>query len=332
MWCGSRTATAVREPRATAVCAAAALIGLTGACSQAPQPVQPKPASAVEAAAVEGPPAAAAVVEQGPGSTAAAPGPPASPSGSGPSGFAGDTPASGAATESPSVLASAPSVAGQAAPAATGQRPGVVVLDAGEAEDRPKTLVEAARAERERRTHAGKSTVVINDKTLPHLAKGQLTYAQPKKEPANQGTAAGAADEAADKGEAYWRSGVREIRARWHDAVEDAGRLEQSAADLRRRFYAEDDPYRRDVQIKPEWDRALDQLARAREDARAAQRELEQFLEEGRREGALPGWLREGSELEPAPAPAEKPAASIEPPEAQESGAIEPPELGEGPP
>ncbi len=31
------------------------------------------------------------------------------------------------------------------------------------------------------------------------------------------------------------------------------------------------------------------------------ERELEAFVEEGRRAGALPGWLREGIELEPKP-------------------------------
>ena len=39
----------------------------------------------------------------------------------------------------------------------------------------------------------------------------------------------------------------------------------------------------------------------------ATRKELDDFLEEGRRAGALPGWLREGGELEPVP---EKPKTS----------------------
>lgn len=298
---------------------AAALIGLACACSlactQTPQPVQ-----RTEAAA------------DPPGETATAPATvdPAIPENAATPAIPAIAAQPGAPTAPAASAASAPAAAG-------GGRPGFIVLDPGEETNSPKTLVDAARAERERRARAGKPAVVITDKTLPHLAKGQLTYAQPKKADGNAnagepGPLAGS-ENATGQDEAYWRGRAREIRGRWHDASEEIGRLEQSAADLRRRFYAEDDPYRRDVQIKPEWDHALDELSRRRDEARAAQRELDAFLEEGRRAGALPGWLREGSELEPASPPESAgPAHAMEPPEAEGSGAIEPPELGEGPP
>jgi len=40
------------------------------------------------------------------------------------------------------------------------------------------------------------------------------------------------------------------------------------SAGWRRRFYAENDPYARDSQIKPEWDRVLDRLGKARAGSR----------------------------------------------------------------
>ena len=89
--------------------------------------------------------------------------------------------------------------------------------------------------------------------------------------------------------------------------------LPLAAADQRIRFYAEDDPYVRDGRIKPEWDRALDRLESGRreiDDARAA---IDLALEEGRRAGAEPGWLLEGLELEPAPAPTACPSGPGEP-------------------
>lgn len=275
-------------------------LGGTLGCSHAPQPVQASkdkaPAEAVQA---------------DPGAGAAAAPAPAQPS--------PDT--------------SAVAVPG-AEPAAS--RPGVVVVDPGAAveENRSKGLVDAARAERERRTHAGRPVAVINDKTLPHLPKGQLTYVNPKTAKA-KAEGESAATPAMSGGvslhdEAYWRGRALEIRTRWHAAQEEIEALQQRAADLRRRFYAEDDPYRRDGQIKPEWDRTLDRLAQQREEAVAAQRELAEFLEQGRREGALPGWLREGAELEPPVVHEPKPGEAIEPPEAGQ--AIEPPELGESPP
>lgn len=161
-----------------------------------------------------------------------------------------------------------------------------------------KSLVQAAKAERERRAHAGEPVAVITDKSLPHLPKGQLTYAAPAKKKIPAVKPDPGADAARD--EQYWRGRALDIRTRWKKAAEEVKELEQSAAGWRRRFYAENDPYARDSQIKPEWDRVLDRLGKARAEVDAAKKELEDFQEEGRRAGALPGWLREGSELEPA--------------------------------
>jgi hypothetical protein len=201
----------------------------------------------------------------------------------------------------------------------------VFVVDPGDdAAHRPKTLVEAAREERERRSHAGEPVAVITNKTLP-LSKGQLTYAQPTTKAA---TAASKGEKGKEKAageardEAYWRKRGIDIRQRWRAAADEISKLEQDIADWRRRFYSQDDPAVRDTQTKPEWDRSLDRLQHKKDEVEATRRELDAYLEEGRRAGALPGWLREGSELEPPP-PA-PPRAATE--------AIEPPMLPEGPP
>jgi len=204
----------------------------------------------------------------------------------------------------------------------------VVVVDPGDdAASHSKTLVEAARDERARRAHAGEPVAVITNKSLPH-STGQLTYAQPGPKPADTKAKAGTEKGKAAKGvgephdEAYWRKRGLDIRQRWRLAADEISKLEQDVADWRRRFYAESDPAARDVQIKPEWDRALDQLQHKKEEVEATQRELEAFQEDGRRAGALPGWLREGADLEPAPPP----------PPANPTDAIEPPQLGGPPP
>ena len=129
---------------------------------------------------------------------------------------------------------------------------------------------------------------------------------------------------AGPRDEAYWSDGAREIRRRWRQSADEVVALEKESAALRWKFYAEDDPYLRDQQIKPEWDRVLDDLRRGRQDERAFQHELADFLEAGRRAGALPGWLREGIELEPAP-PETKPAGEATP----EQQSIEPPIVDE---
>lgn len=191
----------------------------------------------------------------------------------------------------------------------------LIVIDPGDtdADSRP-SLVEASRREKERKAQAGKSVAVITNETLPKMAKkGQLTFADLSK--AKTGEKPPAAEVASAEQEQYWSGRARAIRVRWRDAVDEGAHLERQAADLRRRFYAESDPFRRDGEIKPRWDRTLDRLRLAKERADAAQEELGKFLEEGRRAGALPGWLREGAELEPEPpAPPKTTTEAIEPP------------------
>lgn len=219
-------------------------------------------------------------------------------------------PAAAPAEPAPAVAAPAASAPVRGARDAT-----LIVIDPGdsEADSRP-SLVEASKREKERKAKGGKSVAVITDETLPKLAKkGQLTFAdlsksKPGEKPADEGAAS-------IEQEPYWRGRARAIRQRWRDAVDEGTDLERQAAEFRRKFYAESDPFRRDGEIKPSWDRTLDRLRLAKERADAAKKELGEFLEEGRRAGALPGWLREGAELEPQPpAPPKTTTEAIEPP------------------
>ncbi|MFQ5350930.1 MAG: hypothetical protein ACE5EG_10850 [Thermoanaerobaculia bacterium] len=181
--------------------------------------------------------------------------------------------------------------------------PPQVVIEPAEPEtDEQPTLAEAAQRERERRLQTGKPTVVITDANLQEHAVGQLTFMEDEA-PAASADGTGAGPAAAEEGpdEQYWRDRVREIRQRWADAATQVPALEERVAELRRRFYEADDPYYRDTRIKPAWDRAIDLIAQARAEAEAHRAELGAALEEGRLAGALPGWLREGIELEPVP-------------------------------
>jgi hypothetical protein len=186
-------------------------------------------------------------------------------------------------------------------PVAVPTPPPVIVIDEGEAPEPAETLAEAsARARAERASGSPHPVAVITDKNLAEFVKDQkLTVASPANEPGS--AAEGGTASAGGLDEGQWRRRGREIRQRWRDAVEAVTRLEGEAAALRTRFYSTDDPYVRDAQVKPEWDRVLAELDEARRRAEAGPAEVEAFLEEGRRSGALPGWLREGVELEPQP-------------------------------
>ena len=176
-----------------------------------------------------------------------------------------------------------------------------VVIDAGEsAESARKTLLEAAAAERERRQQAGPPAIVITNENLAEHATGELTVVSSGA--ASRATAADPGEVSAEtdtRGEQYWRGRVRQVRQDWRTTLEEIEHLESRAADLRRRFYAEDDPYYRDTQIKPSWDRTLERLTEARAAADGFRAQVDEVLQEGRQAGALPGWLREGIELEP---------------------------------
>jgi hypothetical protein len=225
-----------------------------------------------------------------------------------------------------------------AAPASPARDPGrddaPVVVDPGvDDSNAPKTLAEAAAAERERRARVGTpATIVVTDKNIhQYAAKGQITVADPREKNRKKGSIAAAASAGADPAaagkplhdEQYWRSRALEIRVRWRAATDEVKQLEQRSTELRQRFYSENDSFVRDNRIKPEWDRVTDRLQKARTDAETASQELAAFLEEGRRADALPGWLREGEDQEPPPPPKKKalpPAQSIEPPVLNDNG------------
>jgi hypothetical protein len=193
------------------------------------------------------------------------------------------------------------------------------------------SLYAAARAERERRAQTERSTLVLDDETLKKYSKSSLTEAggdeaagsvagdeqgEGEGDPVGSIAATGAGDHASTpeagaavppedeatslwRREQYWRNRVLDLRQAWRNSLDRIVELEEEAAGLRRDFYAEDDPFYRDSQIKPAWDRALDEIEEEKRAAERHERELADSLDEGHREGALPGWLREGIELEP---------------------------------
>ena len=79
------------------------------------------------------------------------------------------------------------------------------------------------------------------------------------------------------KDEVYWRSRVLAIRLRWRKAADRIKQLESDVSEWRRRFYSQDDPYVRDSQIKPAWDRALDELRDNRAEVVAAKKNYYQL-------------------------------------------------------
>lgn len=97
-----------------------------------------------------------------------------------------------------------------------------------------------------------------------------------------------------DKGrsEDDWRALVNQTKAQVVDAERRVKELDLKSKQLENDFYAQSDGFHRDGVIKPAWDRARDDLAKARTDLDAARKSLEDLEEEARRSATPPGWLR----------------------------------------
>lgn len=200
----------------------------------------------------------------------------------------------------------------------------VVVIDPGGSPDPSGTrLSDLAAAERNRRLTTDAPVLVITDDNLAeHAEGGKLTFAD---RPASDPSQPDSGDYSAQRQqqEAYWRQRVLETRKQWAGKVEEIFTLEARANQLRIQFYDADDPFYRDARIKPEWDRTLDNLSTARKDAKALEEKVAQIVSEGNRAGALPGWLREGIELEPKERPYDAEGNAPEPPQSTEPDLVE---------
>lgn len=171
--------------------------------------------------------------------------------------------------------------------------------DGPSADDPRSALLRASEREKSRRSRSATPVAVINDENLASMAQGARVTVGSAPELDQETEDAVKLSEEMKEQEIYWRTRARDVRQEWRDAYDSIAELESQAQDLRTRFYAEDDPVRRDREIKPAWDRTLDRLDEARRSIDRAKEKLAQIQNEGRRAGALPGWLREGAELQP---------------------------------
>jgi len=97
-----------------------------------------------------------------------------------------------------------------------------------------------------------------------------------------------------DKGrsEADWRALVSRQNALVVDGEARVRDLETKSKQLENDFYAMSDGNRRDAVVKPAWDKARDDLAKARLELESARKAFEDLSEEARKSNASPGWLR----------------------------------------
>jgi hypothetical protein len=93
--------------------------------------------------------------------------------------------------------------------------------------------------------------------------------------------------------EAFWKARAAQVREAVRKAKADASAAEAEEKREENDFYAWDDGQYRDNVIKPAWDKAREEAARARQDLAAAQKDLDTLEDDARKAGAYPGWIRE---------------------------------------
>jgi hypothetical protein len=97
-----------------------------------------------------------------------------------------------------------------------------------------------------------------------------------------------------DKGrsEADWRALVGRLKNAVSGGEAHVRDLDTKTRQLENDFYAMSDGNRRDAVVKPAWDRAREDLTKARQELEDSRRALDDLAEDARKSNAPPGWLR----------------------------------------
>ncbi|MEP6993572.1 MAG: hypothetical protein ABI968_03545 [Acidobacteriota bacterium] len=167
-------------------------------------------------------------------------------------------------------------------------------------------VVHAAKTTNERGENPSreKSGLTIDNNSLVkatekgRVSTSKVAKAKPAATPALAPAAAapepspGTAD-APQASEAQWRQIAQTARQRVADAKAKVAELDAAVKKLETEFYAWDDGQYRDRVIKPNWDKAREQLENAKREQEAAEKDLADLPEKARKAGAFPGWIRE---------------------------------------
>jgi hypothetical protein len=196
-----------------------------------------------------------------------------------------------------------------------------VISEGNEGKTQP-SLIEASRMAKAKKKNEGevRPVIEITDENLKeYSSQGQVFLVEsgaeaaaappvaeePEAVPGNlepapivaEGRVEGSSSASADK-ELFWRQSVSELRTGLRRSIEDLRRIELESTLLRQQFYSESDPFVRDNEVKPRWDRALDQLAALRKKAKEDHNALNSLLAEAKKAGISPEWLQDGTSSE----------------------------------
>lgn len=155
----------------------------------------------------------------------------------------------------------------------------------------------AAETRKKKEASTGGTKVITSDmirSSSPSTSATAPSKAPAPRPPSTSDQTGGYSDYRDSQGrdEAWWRGMTKGAREKISGLEADIERLQAEIDGLRNDFYNRDDPAYRDGVIKPKWDEAIRAQERAKEQLSRARLEYDVLLEDARRSGALPGWLR----------------------------------------
>ncbi len=199
------------------------------------------------------------------------------------------------------VAGAASAAAPPATPTAAATAPITILLSRPEAEPAPRGQSLAEVAKHIKLKLPANQPRVLTNASVKQLAEGvELTTAAEPPRGSGMGLPVAAGEDAK---KAKWQQRYRAATQRVRRLEADVKALEVQVNGLERDFYSRDDVVYRDSTIKPAWDKALNDLEKARADLEAARTQPDEILDAARRDGALPGWFRGLDEEGPEAAP-----------------------------
>ena len=159
------------------------------------------------------------------------------------------------------------------------------------------------------RLRGGQGGIVITNENLRALAgDAELTSAaggtpEPAGTPPGGVAVRGGADASEAALQKLWQQRYQRARGYLRFLEDEERRLSAEVERLKTQFYATDDGFFRDREIKPAWDEALAKLNETRRLLAESRSLPDQVVQAARREGALPGWFRGLPEPAPVSSP-----------------------------
>ena len=148
------------------------------------------------------------------------------------------------------------------------------------------SLIEAshrAKALKEK-SDTAKSSIIINDENLKEFSSGGQVFlleSEADKMAELMETKKATGDSAESL--TFWSNQIGKTWSLLNSLIFDLRRLQLENALLRQQFYAETDPFVRESEIKPRWDRTIDQIERLRQRCRENYDAIEDLLSEARK-------------------------------------------------